>query len=208
MDGPYIHEAKGNRVDEIAILGRNDDRDFLWKFLAQYDVPAFVRRARQVEEAFDQLLCLCRRQREDLLTMVRMRIGVLMALAGDGNAIRPWLKDENQLRILRDLHVALRPKLRCPPGPSSSARVIRQALHQLCESIHRFNSRWQSFLQTVNLTAVNDLRAAYNRYYLLEKECALRSVRLARQGYQRLKPLTVEEVGVLLPPLLVPELSD
>jgi hypothetical protein len=64
------------------------------------------------------------------------------------------------------------------------------------------------FLHTVNVTPVNELRAAYNRYYLLEKECALRSVRLARQGFRRLEPLTVEELALLLPLLPVPELND
>ena len=62
--------------------------------------------------------------------------------------------------------------------------------------------------QTVNATTVNELRVAYNRYYLLEKECALCLVRLARQGFRRLEPLTVDELSLLLPPLPVPELND
>ncbi|HVS34068.1 MAG TPA: hypothetical protein VMS17_00705, partial [Gemmataceae bacterium] len=53
----------------------------------------------------------------------------------------------------------------------------------------------------VDVHRVNDLRDGYNRYYLLEKECALRSPRLARQGYRPLAPLTVQELEALMPPL-------
>jgi hypothetical protein len=195
-------------VDEIAILGRDDERHSVKRFLAQYDVPAYVRRARQVEEAFEQLLRQCQQQREELLTMVRTRIGVVQALAGGWEVLRPWLKDENQISSLRHLHNVLRPQPRFPPGPTSSMRVLRRALHELCESIHHFNRRWQGFLQTVDLTTVNELRDGYNRYYLVEKECALRSARLARQGFRRLEHLTVDELAVLLPPLPVPQLAD
>lgn len=194
-------------MDEVVILGRDDERNSVKLFLAHYDAPAYVRRARQVEEAFEQLLRSCWQHREEALTVVRMRLGVLLALAGNWDALRPWLKDEPQLHILRDLYDDLRPQLRCPPRPNSAAHVLRRALQELCESIQRFNGRWQAFLQTVDRTGVNELRADYNRYYLLEKECALRSPRLARQGFRRLEPLTADELALLLPPLPVPELA-
>jgi hypothetical protein len=38
----------------------------------------------------------------------------------------------------------------------------------------------------------------------LEKECAVRNARVARQGFQTLPPLTLEELSSLLPPLSVP----
>jgi hypothetical protein len=81
-------------------------------------------------------------------------------------------------------------------------------LRELCESLLHFNQRWQAFLQTVDLTPINHLRDAYNRYYLLEKECALRSARLARQGFRRLDPLTLDELSTLVPPLPVPQLLE
>ena len=59
-------------------------------------------------------------------------------------------------------------------------------------------------LEETDLTEVNALREGYNRYYLLEKECAVRSARLARQGFRRLEPVTLEELAALLPPLPVP----
>jgi hypothetical protein len=99
-----VTEAKQSIVDEIPILGRDEDRHSLQRFLAHYDVPAYVRRARQVEDAFDQLLRSCQRRREELLTVVRRRMSALRAVIGGWDALRPWLKDENQLRILQDLH--------------------------------------------------------------------------------------------------------
>ena len=78
----------------------------------------------------------------------------------------------------------------------------------MTESIRRFNGRWLEFLEKIDLTPVNELRASYNRYYLLEKECAMRSARLARQGFVRLSLLSVAELAVVLPALPVPHLGD
>lgn len=193
-------------MDQAPIPGR-DDGYFFNRVMGRYDAPAYVRRARQVQEAFDHLVSRCRQQREEWLPMVGLRLGRLRALAGDWGALRPWLADADQLRVLQDLEAALDPRLRHPVAATSSSRALRRALRELNESIERFNRRWQTFLPTVDLTRVNALRDGYNRYYLLEKECALRSPRLARQGYRRLEPLTLEELAALLPPLPVPRLK-
>lgn len=195
-------------MDELAIVGRDDDRHILKRFLAQYDVPAYVRRARDVEDALERLLNHCRQQREEWLSMVRARIGLLEALSGTWEVLQPWLTDEKQIAVLRELHTTLQPQLRVPPRRSSSSRVLCRALHELCASIKHFNGRWQTFLQSIDVRPVNELREAYNRYYLLEKECALRSPRLARQGFRRLEPLGVAELALLLPPLPVPQLTE
>jgi hypothetical protein len=191
-------------VDEILIPGRDDERNLLKQFMSQYDAPAYARRARQVQEAYEHLLSRCRRQREEWLPMIRLCVGRLRALAGDWNALRPLLADDAQVAVLQDLEAALAPRLRVPVEPTSSTRVLASALQELRESIERFNRRWQEFLHKVDVTRVNELRDGYNRYYLLEKECAFRSPRLARQGFRRLEPLTLDEIAVLLPPLPVP----
>ena len=69
-------------------------------------------------------------------------------------------------------------QIRAHVRPSSSGRVLQRALGELKESIERFNRRWQEFLHQVDLTHVNRLRDGYNRYYLLEKECAVRTFAL------------------------------
>jgi hypothetical protein len=102
----------------------------------------------------------------------------------------------------------LRPRLRVAVEPATSHRQLRFALQDLCESIDRFNRRWLDYLANVDLRPVNELRENYNRYYLLEKECAMRSAVLARLGFRRLEPLTREDVRGRLPPLPVPRVRN
>jgi len=184
-------------------LGRPENVE-LGHLLSHYDAPAFVRRDRRVREAFDRLLDRCGRQRDEWLDMVRIRIGVLHALAGDWGSLAPLLAYEEQLHILQQLHVTLEPKLRVPIKPTSSPRILRHALRELIDSSERFNLRWRQFLEEIDLTEVNDLREGYNRYYLLEKECALRSARLARQRFQPFASVTREELAARFPVLAIP----
>jgi hypothetical protein len=195
-------------MEEEIILGRDESGEVFKRFLSQYDAPAYIRRARGVQAAFDQLLEHCRRRRAEWLEIVRLRIGMLHALAGDWSNLQPFLTDEEQLNILRYDLAALAAPLRAPLEAATSARVLRRALRELLESLERFNERWQTFLTGVDLTAVNELREGYNRYYVLEKECAVRSARIARQGFHPLPPLTTEDLAADFPLLPVPRLRD
>ena len=195
-------------MDEIPILSRADGSDTVKEFMSLYDAPAYVRRARRVQGAYEELLHRCRQQRAEWLPMARTRLGMLRALAGELDVLRPLLADDDQVESLRQLERDLNPKLRVPVQPTPSARKHRRALLELNESLGRFNECWRGFLPTVDLTEVNELRDGYNRYFLLEKECALRSARLARQGFVRLEPLTLEHLAAALPPLPVPRLKD
>ena len=195
------------RVDEIPIPSRDEAIEAARQFQAQYDAPAYVRRARGVEQALEQLLGQCRQQREQWLPMVRVRLGRLRALAGDWSALHVLLADAEQVCALEEMHAGLSPRLRQQIEPTSSRRALRLALRELCDSIERFNQRWDAFLHTVELAPLNHLREEYNRYYVLEKECAVRSPRLAQLGFLPLAPLTVEELRALLPLLPVPRLK-
>jgi hypothetical protein len=110
------------------------------------------------------------------------------------------------LRHLERLHEELSPRLRVPTGRTSSRRRLRRALWELRHSIELFNRRWASYLAAVDVRGVNELREGYNRYYIVEKECALRSPRLAREGFVPLEPLTTQGLFALLPLLPVPAL--
>jgi hypothetical protein len=193
-------------MDDLPILGRDDERHFFNQFAAHYAAPAYMRRAQQVQEAFDQLIARCRQQRDDWLKMVRTLLGLLRALAGDWSALRPCLADAQQVEVLRQLYADLDPQPVRGVETTSSPRALRRALRELREGIERFNRRWQEFLEQVDLSRVNGLREGYNRYYLLEKECAVRSARLARLGYCPLEPLTLGELECLVPLLPVPKL--
>ncbi len=193
-------------MDEIFIPSREDGSHTVKEFMAQFDAPAYVRRARRVDEEWEGLLAQCRRQREEWLPMVRVRLATLHGLAGRWERLLPLLADEEEVESLRKLHDELRPELRLPVPRTESVWALRRALAELAESLERFNRRWWGYLGTVNLTAVNAARDGYNRWYVLEKECALRSARLARQGFQPLAPLTLDAVIAALPLLPVPRL--
>jgi hypothetical protein len=174
--------------------------------VGRYGDPAYVRRGRAVEYAFQDLLDHCRARRREWLYMVRVRLGVLFALAGGRDALVPLLRDEEEALALERLHAELAPALRVPVAPTTSRRALSLALSELTESIERFNRRWREYLPTVDLSRVNDLRTNYNRYYILEKECATHSASVARQGFRPLAPLTREDLAVRLPPLALPQL--
>jgi hypothetical protein len=187
-------------MEDVPILGSEDERHLVNRFFSYHGAPAYVRRAREVEEAFRALVERCRRQRDEWLGLVRIRLGTLHGLAGDWEQLRPLLGEE-QLGALRKMHAELQPRLRLPVAPTSSQRALRRALRELCESLEGFNRRWARFLGEVDLSWVNELRDGYNRYYVIEKECALRSPQLARQGFRPLPPATAADLEALLPPL-------
>ncbi len=191
-------------MEEVPILGSEDERNFVNKFLAYHGAPAYVRRAREVEESFRALVERCRRQREEMLSLVRIRLGTLRNLAGDWDRLRELL-DEEHLEAVRTMHAELQPRLRVEVTVTSSARVLRRALRELCESLESFNRRWRRFLGELDLGPVNALRDGFNRYYVIEKECAVRSPQLARAGFRVLPPLTATDLEALLPPLPVPQ---
>src|SRR5437667_8685195 len=98
------------------------------ELIGLFDAPAYVRRARGVEEALEYLLARARHQRDEWLEMVRLRLGTLHALAGDWSALRPWLADDDQVRVLQGLYETLSPRLRLPPERNRSPRALRRAL--------------------------------------------------------------------------------
>jgi len=191
-------------MDDIPILSRGDAGDLHRQVLTQHGPPAYVRRGARVEAAYEQLLNQCRRQRDEWLAMPRLHLGVLHALAGDWPWLRPLLADDGQLAVLVELEMTLQPRSRDQAETRSSTRKLRLALLDLVESLERFNRRWQLFLPTLDLTPINQLRDGYNRYYVLEKECAVRSPRIARQGFRPLPPLAVTDLAAALPTLPVP----
>ena len=58
--------------------------------------------------------------------------------------------------------------------------------------------------ERLDLSGINELRDGYNRYYVLEKEFAVRSARVARHGFVPLEPVTSGVLFELLPLLPVP----
>jgi hypothetical protein len=185
---------------------RDEHDRFFDQVLSQYDVPAFVRRGRRAQEAHEDLLHRCCTQRAEWLVMPTLCMGRLAALSVELGRLAPLLSGSDQVDALRRLHNELNPQLRVPVAPATSRRQLRTALCELCESLERFNRRWLDYLAKVDLELVNGVRADYNRYYLLEKECSMRSPVLARIGFRSLRPLALDDLTAALPPLPVPQL--
>jgi hypothetical protein len=188
--------------------GRDEHELFFDQVVSHFDAPAYVRRGRQVQDAFQDLVDRCAAQRREWLAMPTLRLGHLFALTGDEDRLIPILANVDQVTVLLALQAELRPQLRIAMEPARSERCLCSALRTLCESLDRFNRRWLDHLAKVDLRLVNELRDGYNRYYVLEKECAMRSPVLAWRGFHPLEPLTRDDLQARLPFLPVPRLRD
>ena len=140
--------------------------------------------------------------------MPRIRLGTLRALAGSFDLLVPLLAGSAEIEVLETLEAEITPRLRILPKQTTSERVLRRALGHLVASLTRFNARWEEYLARLDLGTVNELREKYNRDYVIEKACSLRSDLLARQGFVPMRPLTLEEVLDQLPMLPLPRLAD
>jgi len=157
--------------------------------LLAFDAPAFVRRALLVESSWNGLLEKCRRERERLLEVPRIRLGRFLKLLqlwpeGATAICRP-----DDLAYLESLNQEWNPRLRSRVTPARSAGQIAKALAELAASFERFNRRMKKYFSEIDLEPINRIREGYNRHYLLEKECALRSARLAQEGFVPLDPI-------------------
>lgn len=165
--------------------------------VAQFGAPAYMRRANRVETAFTDFIDRLRARRDELLGGVRLHLRFLMDVAGSLDAVRPFVSDE-QFAALSALVAQSGLKERSPTG--ASIRRLRRPLRELATSVVRFNRRWLRCAAEADLSAVNAERDGYNRWYLLEKECAVGVIR-ARHGFQPLGPVTTADVLRELPPL-------
>jgi hypothetical protein len=173
---------------------QGDEETQLFQRMTQaFDAPAFIRRARNVEGAWQAVLERCRKQRRSLAEMPAMLLARLFALAGSWERLTAFCSQEF-LAELRKLHAEWSPQLKLPVSPARQDGQIRRALAELAASLDRFNSQWTKFVGELDLGSVNELREAYNRYYVLEKECATRSPRTARASFTPLAPLTIDDV--------------
>lgn len=167
-----------------------------------FDAPAYIRRARGVEDALANLLARCLKMRDELIVIPKQRLAALAALAGQWGALLPLLPAED-VSALQRLHEELKPAP-APLAPTSEPYRLRKGIEEVVSSFSRFNAAWLKHLREVDLSGVNEVRDKYNRYYVIEKACALRSDLLARQGFTPLSLLTTEELIGMLPPLPVP----
>ncbi len=157
------------------------------QLLGMFDVPAFARRGQDLEFSLDRLQARCRRERETRLDMVRLRLRQWSAAAiGPNDGIEIFTAPIDALVVI----VVAEP-LVWSIRPAASRRRLAIA-RDLSSSVERFNRLWAKFVAGLNLGPINNMIDHYNRYYLLEKECAFGSARVAARNFRPRQPLTPE----------------
>lgn len=187
------------------MIETSEDTRLIQQITAQYSAPAYVRRARRVEDAWERLIASCGIRRDEFLKMPKLRLGVLHALAGDWSNLSTCLTDHGSLSCLIELFECWQPRLRVRVERTVSSRKLRMAIGQLGTSFERFNRQWNEFVHKLDLREINTLRDEYNRFYVLEKECSVRSAAIAREGFRPLAPATIDDIFRVFPLLRVPE---
>lgn len=170
------------RLDGQPLLTIDDDLRTRMMIGAQYQAPAYARRALGVQQAYDDLIARCTTQREEWLRGVRLHLGFVRSAGGP--------------EPTGDVAVSL--------AQVCGLTEPRRALVALRASVARFNRRWAAFIAGIDVSEINRRRDGYNRYYPIEKECAVGSPRIAALGFRRLPPLTADDVMAVLPLLVMP----
>jgi hypothetical protein len=191
---PY-HDYEGSRGE------------FLKMLLEQGEEPSFLRRAREVRDAWDGLLKRCRSRRDETLRGPRMHLGNLSRqVNGDWSRLARYLADESQVSVFATLYEEWKPRLPAVIKSTSPWSTIQSSLAGFADSVDRFNRAWNKFLQNVDLEEVNRLRADFNKYYPIEKAAAFDSEAIERLGFEPLDLATVELLHAKFPPLELPAL--
>src|SRR5262245_36955121 len=96
---PGARPAVQESVMDFVNLSTDPDRRQFNELVALFDAPAYIRRARGVEQALEYLVGRCGVVREEYLLMPRLLIGQLRALAGEWPVLAPLLADADQLAV-------------------------------------------------------------------------------------------------------------
>ena len=172
------------------------------QLLGLFDTPAYLRRAQRVEEGTRRLFEQCARRRREWLENVarRMRQWNSVRLGLAPNALATECSQQ-----IESLNAVLQTTGELAPEWAQLARPAA-VWKELSRSVARFNSRWNRYVDELDLTGVNELIDGYNRHYLTEKECAFRSTRLAARGYRPKDRVTADGLRYRYP--LLPTLPN
>lgn len=125
-------------------------------------VPAYVKRARLLERAIEQL-------HDDLAAERTRRLGVLLF-----RVARLWIAGRD-----RWIDALAAECARHPRWESLAVRPVRWILPwqraALRREVRAFNRRWAQFLERCPLEGVHEQQRAYNRWFPIERELALRA---------------------------------
>lgn len=184
----------------------DEDRQLFQQIIATFDSPAYMRPARDVEAAWNEIQLSCQREYESHLEMPLLRLARLLSIVSEKiDELLPLFPEaccHEIIAELKDLSGRWADRLNPLLGrfqPREPGVGAKEVLSRFLFSCQRFNHHWTECVPQVDLTEVNRLRRDYNEYYLLEKECVVHSPAVARLGYQPLTPATHEELLKFFP---------
>ncbi len=191
-----MNNAEGDET--VAFASSDADAKEL---LGLFDLPAFARRGQELEGALESLRLRLEHKRSDMLAMVRIR---LKMWASESRAAEDWKlffrTPEEDVWLSAGV---LPPAERKPRG---NRRKLQKLAKDLEASALRFNRLWIGWVESLELSFINNMIDSYNRYYILEKECVVGSWRIASRGFETKRRLTTALLLEQHPPL--PELKS
>ncbi len=193
-----MDDARDESVDVESEMVVSDPE--LRTLLGMFDMPAFARRGQDLDDACRRLRDRCRREREGLLDMARLRLRQWAAASRPDDWSSVFLEPIDRLWPLTGAEA---PVWSAATAPLRRRRAIGR---DLVLSVERFNRRWSRFVAGLQLAPINTLIDQYNRYYLLEKECCLGSARIASRHFETREPITTDAILAEFPTLPVPTL--
>ena len=174
------------------------------ELMGLFDAPAFARRGRDVEWAFNKPLHLCRNKRLELLEMVHCRLRMWTAAT---NGPDDWqLAFQEPIDCIWLIAEAPAPHWK-GGGRVPSRKQLTQLSSGLVQSVERFNARWLQWISQLQVDSINRQIDHYNKYYILEKECIVGSARLAARLFQPQPRIEPEWLLGQFPLLPVPKLK-
>lgn len=185
-------------------MSPDEDLPTFQRFMLAFDVPAYLRRARQVEAEWTHLLAICARERDRRLELPRLRLAQLIVATDAVTSPQRLPLSDAEREAWLGLYHAWQPQLRSAVAPAGSDAAVQDLVQRAVTAFRRFNADWEQYLTDLDLVPINQVRERYNCYYVLEKECAVRSSRTAREGFEPLPPVTHDDLRREFPPLPVP----
>jgi hypothetical protein len=176
------------------------------KLLAECgEQPAFIARAQAPVLALDALISTCEAKRTEMLKWPAFHLSALAQhLRNDWSRLDCLLASSESVGILKALHANI--QMKTPVGTNWLVSD-KSALRQFLDSAQRYNRNWSSYIDGLDLELVNKPRRDFNQFYVLEKECAFGSERVA-DGFE---PLGMIDSGFLysrFPLLPLPKLTQ
>jgi hypothetical protein len=192
----------------VTEMQTSEDDYLIKRVLGTFDVPAYVKRGLKLESEEQAVLGRCAALREKKLLRVRLAIIACCRTVENISELIEYCEPSSDAETLISLTELVPADRRRFARRTLSRSRVRRRLKQLIEECDQFNEHWQHVLEGADLEPLNHMIADYNRYSLFERECAMRSARLAAHGFQPRQPWTRAELERHFPPLPVPRLRS